>query len=32
MKNREIVNSLPVIGPDGSEVEQIIHLFDQFRN
>ena len=30
-EEQEIVNSLPVIGPAGSEVEQIIHLFDQFQ-
>lgn len=27
----EIVNNLPVIGPDGAEVEQISHLFHQFH-
>lgn len=27
----EVVNSLPVIGPEGSEVKQILHLFNQFR-
>ena len=26
----EIVNSLPVIGPEGAEVEQILHLFEQY--
>ena len=27
----EVVNNLPVIGPDGVEVEQILHLFEQFH-
>ena len=27
----EVVNNLPVIGPDGAEVEQILHLFEQFH-
>lgn len=26
----EIVHNLPVIGPNGSEIQQILHLFDQF--
>lgn len=30
-KELEIVTSLPVIGPDGPELEQIRHLFTQFR-
>ena len=27
----EVVNNLPVIGPDGAEVEKILHLFEQFH-
>ena len=27
----EIVNNLPVIGPDGDEVKEIVHLFHQYR-
>lgn len=27
----EVVNSLPVIGPEGAEVEQILHLFEQYH-
>ena len=27
----EIVNNLPVIGPDGDEVQEIVHLFHQYR-
>ena len=27
----EIVNNLPVIGPDGAEVKKILHLFEQFH-
>ncbi|MCI9271186.1 MAG: helix-turn-helix transcriptional regulator [Dorea sp.] len=27
----EVVNNIPVIGPDGAEVEQILHLFEQFH-
>ncbi len=27
----EVVNNLPVIGPEGAEVEQIVRLFEQFH-